>query len=197
MPPPTRTAWQRERSDSRILALHEQPRHGRQVMGDALRRSVGPVDGPEGIVDVDVGHVGQRLRELRIVCLLLRVEAEVLQQEHVPRPELVDRGHHARAQCVTGHPHRTAEQLAEPVSDRLQAQRVVHLSLRPAQVAGQDHAGPLLQQVDQRGQTGADARVIGDLAIVQRDVEIGAQEHALSRDVDIANRLLVHGCRLL
>ena len=41
--------------------------------------------GPEGVVDVDVG-VGRELgRELRVVLLLLGMEAEVLEQER-PRP---------------------------------------------------------------------------------------------------------------
>ena len=44
----------------------------------------------EGIVDVDVGHLGQRLGEIRIVGLLLGVEAQVLEQEQVPGPQLVD-----------------------------------------------------------------------------------------------------------
>ena len=66
----------------------------------------------EGVVDVDVRHVGQRLGEAGLVRLLLAVEAQVLQQQHVAGPQLVDRGDHAGAERVAGHPHGAAEQLA-------------------------------------------------------------------------------------
>ena len=38
----------------------------------------------------------------------------------------------------------------------------------------------------------ADARVVGDLAVVERDVEVDADEDPLARDVDVADGQLVH-----
>ena len=43
------------------------------------------------------------------------------------------------------------------------------------------------------GMAAADARVVGDLAVRQRDVEVDADEDALAGDVDVADGELVHG----
>ena len=42
------------------------------------------------------------------------------------------------------------------------------------------------------GMRGADARVVGDLAVRERDVEVDADEDALARDVGVADGELVH-----
>ena len=72
------------------LALHEQAGIGGQQLGDADRRGVGAVGRAECVVDVELGVVGQRLREGRVVLLLLDVEAEVLEQQRLARPQPLD-----------------------------------------------------------------------------------------------------------
>ena len=42
------------------------------------------------------------------------------------------------------------------------------------------------------GIDGADARVVRDLAVLERDVEVDPHEDALARGVDVADRELVH-----
>ena len=69
------------------LALHEQAGVGRQELGDADGRGVRAVGRAEGVVDVDVGVRGELRRELRVVGLLLGVEAQVLEQEHLARSQ--------------------------------------------------------------------------------------------------------------
>ena len=73
----------------------------------------------EGVVHVEVGEAGQRLREGRVVRLLAGVEAQVLEQQQVARPQLVDRHLTPGPERVAGHAHRAPEQLAEPLRDRL------------------------------------------------------------------------------
>jgi len=174
------------------LLLEEEPGHARQEVGDPLGRGMRPMRRPERVVDVDVGHVGQRLGEAGVVPLLLRVEAQVLEQEQVAGTQLADRDLDPRAKGVTGHPHVAAEQQAEPIRDRLEAQRVVDLALRPAEVAGQDHRRASLEEIADGGQAGPDAGVVGDPPIVERDVQVGPQEDPLAPNVDIPDRLLVH-----
>ena len=87
------------------------------------------------------------LGELRIVRLLLRVEAQVLEQQQVARPQLLDGGATPAPSASPVMRTGPAQQLAEPIGDRLQAQRVVDLALGPAEVAGQHHAGAVLEQV--------------------------------------------------
>ena len=182
-----------QRGQGGHLPLEQETGHARQEVGDPLGRGVRAMGGTKGIVDVQVGHVGQRLGESRVVRLLLRVEAQVLEEQQVPGAQLVDRHLHARPERVTGHPHRAPQQGGEAISNRLEAQGVVHLALRPPKVAGQDHGSPMLKQVDQRRQAGPDASVIGDAPVVERHVEVGTQEDALAEHVDIPDRQLVHG----
>ncbi len=82
------------------LGLHQQAGVGRQELGDADRRGMRPVGGPEGVVDVQVGVGGQGLGEGGVVLLLLDVEAEVLEQEGLARPEPLDGVLGAQAQGV-------------------------------------------------------------------------------------------------
>ena len=44
-----------------------------------------------------------------------------------------------------------------------------------------------LEEVAERRQRGTDARVVGDPPVLERDVQVGADEHALARDVRVAN----------
>ena len=73
------------------LALHQEPGIGRQELGDADGRRVGAMGRPERVVDVDVGVGGERGGEGRIVLLLLDMEAQVLEQEHLAGSEALDR----------------------------------------------------------------------------------------------------------
>ena len=52
-------------------------------------------------------------------------------------------------------------------------------------------APPLEQVLDGR-QRGPDAGVVGDLAVLDRDVEVDPDQDALARGIDVADRLLVH-----
>ena len=47
--------------------------------------------------------------------------------------------------------------------------------------------GAALEQQRERRQRGADARVVGDLAVLERHVEIRADEDGLARDVGVAD----------
>ena len=63
-------------SSSPAARLGDQPRH-------PLGRGVGAVRGPEGVVDVHVGQRGQLRGQLGVVLGLPRLEADVLEQQHV------------------------------------------------------------------------------------------------------------------
>jgi len=152
--------------------------------------------GAECVVDVQVRQVSQRLGELGIVRFLVPVEAEVLEQDQLAGTELADRVVHAGTERVAGHAHRASQQLRQPIRDGLEPEGIVDLALGTAEVAGQNHAGTALQQIADGGQAGANARVVGDPAVIQRDVQVGAQEDPLAGDVDVANRLLLEGSLL-
>ena len=122
--------------------------------------------GAEGVVHVEVEAVGELAREARVVARLAGVEARVL--EHAD--PLV------------------RQKLAEPGLDGLHRERGV-FALRPPEVrADDDLGGAALQQELERRQRGANPRVVGDLPVLERHVQVGAHEHALAGDVGVANR---------
>ncbi len=155
----------------------------------------------EGVVDVDIGQRGQRLGEGRIVGFFLGVEAQVFQQQHLAGLELAGHlaGHFADAIGRKGHVDVLAqllvEQFAQPVDHRAQRVLGIRLALGTAQVRGQNHLGLALQGVDDGGQRGHDAGVVGDGRAVfgERHVEIDADEDPLVGQIDVANGELGHG----
>ncbi len=73
------------------LAL-EQPAGGaREQVRDALGARVRAVRGAERVVDVDVGELGERACELRVVLGLAGLEADVLEHQDLARRELLRR----------------------------------------------------------------------------------------------------------
>ena len=63
------------------LAFQQPPGGARQQVRDALGARVRAVGGAERVVDVDVGQLRQRARELGVVVGLARLEADVLEQQ--------------------------------------------------------------------------------------------------------------------
>src|SRR4029079_10036112 len=63
----------------------------------------------------------------------------------------------------------------------------LRFALRAAEVRGQNHRRALLERVCDRRQRGPHARVIRDAAILQRDVEIDADEHAPAAEREVPN----------
>ena len=132
--------------------------------------------GAERVVHVRVGELGQPARERRVVRFFGRIEPEVLQQDHLVGGELARRRlRQAR--------DRSFEELGETRARRCQAQIVAHLTLRAAEVRREHQRGAALEQLAERGQRGADARVVGDDAVRQRDVEVHADEDPPPGDV--------------
>ncbi len=62
-----------------------------------------------------------------------------------------------------------------------------------ADIVVPQEAHALLQEVLDGGQGRPDAGVVGDLPVLERHVEIDADEDALARRVEVANGALVHG----
>jgi hypothetical protein len=81
------------------------------------------------------------------------------------------------------------QQLAEAGRHRLdRILRAVIFRLRAAEMRADAHlGGAALEQQLERGQGGADARVVGDPAVLERHVQVGAHEHLLPRDVGAAD----------
>ena len=80
------------------------------------------------------------------------------------------------------------QQPAQVLAHRLDPERRV-LALRAAEMrADADRRGPALEQQLERRQRGANARVVGDGAVLERNVQVGANEDDLPRDVGVTDR---------
>ncbi len=169
------------------LGAHRLARVGRQQPRHALGRGVGPVGGGEGVVDVDVAELGQLLGEGRVVLLLALVVAQVLQQQHAAGLQRLDRGLGVGTHAVVGERDVLAEQLGQRLDHRLQAHLRHAAALGPVEVGDEHHLGALAGQLADGRQGGAQARVVGDVALAaglsHRDVEVDADERRLAGEV--------------
>jgi hypothetical protein len=142
----------------------------------------------ERVVDEDVGEGGEPVGQPTPLGVVLRrlggLEAHVLQQQDVAVAERPGAGPGVVPRDVGRQRDVGAEQLPEPRGDRRQRVLRIGCALGPAEVRGHDHPRPGVAQRLQRGQAGADPTVVGDGpgGLVQRDVQVGAQEHAPTRD---------------
>ena len=178
------------------LLGHEEAGHGRQVVRDALGGGVGAVGAAEGVVHVHIGESGQPACELGVVVGLLLVEAQVLEKEHAPRRQLrrgrLDLGPHAVAHGA----NLTPEQLGETLRHRREAQLLDDLALGAPEMGTEDHRAAAFEEVGDGRQGGADARVVGDAALLQGHVEVDAHQDALAFHRVVADGPFGHGCRL-
>src|SRR3954454_1309433 len=145
---------------------------------------MGAVGGAEGVVDVGVGQRCQSARQLGVVRRLPRLVADVLEHEDVARPQRVGLGPRLLADDPRRELDVGAEQLAQ--APRCRPQRQLGLAvLGPAQMGDQDEARAPLAQFLDGGQRGLDPAVVGDPAVLERDVEVDPHENALAFDVDV------------
>ncbi len=151
-------------------------------------RGVRPVRGAEGIVDVGVAEVGERLGEGRIVAGLAGVKAEVLEENDLARAVVENELGHSVADDLIGEADLSLEELREPGCDRLQRVLAVELALGSAEVGGQDQARALFAEGGDGRQGSADPSVVSDGAvIVQGDVEVDPNKDATVVDVEFVD----------
>ena len=122
--------------------------------------------GAERVVDVDVAAVRELAGEALVVLRLARVEARVLE--------------HADALV--------RQQLAQPLRDRRDAERVVD-ALRPAEMRAdvELRRRPVSSRSCEGRQRRADARVVGDRSVLERDIQVRADQDDLAGDVGFPN----------
>ena len=140
----------------------------------------------ERLVHVVVGELRQIRRERGIILCFAALEAQVLQHDEVPRFEAadvwLDRGaHHAWREGNV-----LSEQLAQARGDGRHRVLRVGRPLGPPEVSGHDDGGILRAQPLERRERGRDAQVVGDGAVLERNVEVDPHEDAspaLEREV--------------
>src|SRR3569832_1961471 len=164
------------------LQLGRQQRTGagnRRELRDALGRGLGAVRGAEGIHHEYIAECGVFLGKLVGVFLLALVEAHVL-EHHDFTVRDVD-----AVEIILHHAHRLAQQLRQMLCDRLDGILLaVHALFWATQMRHHHHARAGLDRALDGRQGRADARIVGDLAVLERHVEVFAHQHALVGEVE-------------
>ncbi len=134
--------------------------------------------GTERVIYVNIGQTRERSGEIRVVLRLARLEADVLEQQHVSRGQCVGERLHLLPDPRRGELHLGAEQLRQPSSDRLKRQAGIW-AFRPAEVGYEDQRRAALAERPNRRQRGPDPGVVGDPPLLEWNVEVDPHEDSL------------------
>src|SRR5262249_44274987 len=93
------------------------------------------------------------------------------------------------ADAVLGKGQGLVQQLGQLVGDRSQAKAPIALAARAPEVGDDDDARATLGEVAQRRQQPLHAGGVAALAVLDRHVEGGPQQHALAEDIEGRRRL--------
>ena len=159
---------------------------------------MGAVRGAEGIIHVEIGQAGKLLGKLLVVGFFFGMKAEILQQQGLALFQLSRHllgfrtdAFGAEADVFVGGQF-LVEQHAQAFRDRFEAHFRVWFPLGPAEMRNQNHAGAATQGVLDGGQSLADAGVVDNAAVFQRDVEVHPHEDAVIGKSKIANGKFCH-----
>ena len=147
----------------------------------------------EGVINIDIGQSGEGLREGCVVLFLFFVKAKILEEyDAIPGANgLVYGRFRPFTDAVLGKGHRPPENLRKPRGYRSKAELPCYGPLRPPEMAGEhSHRRTTIQRVLDRRNRGADACVVADAALLERDVEVDADEDALALQIEVFDRQL-------
>ena len=157
-------------------------------MRDAFGRRMRAMRGAERVVDEDVAEFGDLLHEGGIVLLLAGMEARVLQQQDVSVLQLRDRGFRDIADAILRKGDRAPHRFRQRRGDGLERHRRHDLALRPVEMGEHDHPRALLGQLADGRRLAVDAQRVGHPSVRHGDVQVGADEDALSLNVQVIER---------
>ena len=144
----------------------------------------------ERVIHIEIAERRELARECEIVGLFLFVKAEILEQQNIPCTQRSYRGFGCCTNAIRGKgDFLTAQRLLQSRRQRCQRHIGHGLPFRTPEMGEHDDAGALLDEFPDRGRQPRDTGLIGYLAVLDGNVEIGAQKHALAGDVDVVERL--------
>src|SRR5215207_1589483 len=164
---------------------------GREQVGEPLGRGMRPVRRREGVVDVDVAELRQRLRETAVVLLLAGVEAGVLEQKDIAFLHGRDGLGRRFADAILGEGHRAPEHVRKGCGDRLQGLLRV-APLRSAEMGQEDDLAALVGGLLDGRDHALEAGPVGDAPVLHRHVEVDADENALALEIGAVERADAH-----
>ena len=152
------------------------------------------MSGTEGVENEDIAVGSEGLGDLGIVLLLTLVEADVLENEDLARLDSGDSLGSLLAVGVGDKGNVETGELSELLGDGLEGELGLEAgAIGTAEVAHEDDASIVLDEVVDGGQGSLDAGGVANDAILDRHVEVNADENALAVDIDVADGLLGKG----
>ena len=154
----------------------------------ALRGGFGTMRGAERIVDVDIAERRHLFGQRFVVFLFALVEAAVLEQYDFAGGDIK-----TAVDPIADHSHRLAQLCGHDLGHRLERVFLgIHAFFGTAQVRSHHYLGTGLEaELDGRHRC-RDAGIGGDLAILDRNVEVGADEDAFASQIEIGKTLERH-----
>src|SRR6266849_5677767 len=144
-----------------------------------------PVGRTESVVHVIISQGRQLLGELFVVGFFFFMEPQILQQERLPLFQssghfLSFNAHALGTETDILTPREfLIQHHAQPLGHGLQTHHGIRLALGTPQVRRQNQPRPMPQRILDGGQSFADARVVHDSPVFERNVEIYAHENAM------------------
>src|ERR1700676_4596114 len=161
---------------------------------DAHDGSVGAMRGAESVANEEtVAERGELFRESFVVLLFFGMEANVFEQQNFAVAKRFALGFGDRAGAIRGKANGFANERFELFRDREKRKLGVGTALGAPEVRSKDQAAAFLNGEAKRGERFADASVVGDYAIFERDVEVHANENALAAEFEIVDGELFLG----
>ena len=158
------------------LAFHEQAEHAlfpRKELGDDRGGSMSAMGGAEGIIHKNIAEFSQFFREGLVAFFLLFVEPEILQEKDLAGLEGRSFFDGFLADTVISKIHMDAEELLQMGKQVFEGIFVGGAIFWSAEMAHQDDAAAVFEDLFNGWDGGSDTGVIGDLElVVERDIEI-------------------------
>ncbi len=140
----------------------------------------------EGIVDVDIAQFGKSAGKVGRICFLTLVEAEVFEKGDLPRPKRGDHSFGLVANAIRGKGYLPAgDRLLQRRDQGPQRKGWVRPALGAAEMRHDDNFGAFVDQRLYGRREPLDSGRVGHDTVLDRDVQIGAQQHPFAAHIDV------------
>jgi len=147
----------------------------------------------KSIIDKDVGIRGQLRGKRWVVLLFACVEAHILQEEELAGAKALHRIFGSASKCITSGRDHHLQVIGESLGRRSEAQSVNHFPVGSPEVGRNDERGAILEERFDRWYRCSNPRVVDDLSVRERHIEVNAQKDARFARVEFANGSLPCG----
>src|SRR5262249_30829288 len=179
------------------LFFHQQSGNGLlDETRDANNGSVRAMRGAKSVANKKaIAKCGELFGKSLVVLLFLGMETNVFEDQHFPIAKSFALALRTRTHAIKRESHWLAEKLFQLLGSRTQRILRIGPALGASKSRSKNEAPTFLNGEAKCGERFADARVIRDDGILERDVEVNAKENAFALEVEVVDGELVHDSR--